>query len=68
MTRVGVSECGQRMSFKMFGVVLNKPQINGETKLPPTSQIDAEFVNSHGLQPSWSMKSSASSQAYASAR
>jgi hypothetical protein len=27
------SKRGQRMSFKMGAVVLNKPQINGETKL-----------------------------------
>jgi len=34
VTRVGASERGQRMSFKMGAVVLNKPQIKGETKLP----------------------------------
>ena len=33
MTRVGACECWQRMSFKMCAVVLNNPQIKGETKL-----------------------------------
>ena len=33
MTRVGASECGQRMSFKMCAVVLNKPQIQCEPNL-----------------------------------
>jgi len=45
MTRVGASECGQRMSFKICDGVLNKPQIKGETKLPsatPTASNGAE--------------------------
>ena len=48
MTRVGANECGQRMSFKMCAVVLNKPQINGETKLlsaTPTASNGAEGIS-----------------------
>ena len=47
MTRVGASECGQRMSFKMCDGVLNKPQVKGETKLPrqPFASNGAEGIS-----------------------
>ena len=48
MTRVGASECGQRMSFKMCDGVLNKRQVKGETKLPaatPTASNGAEGIS-----------------------
>ena len=51
MTRVGASECGQRMSFKICDGVLNKSQNKGETKLPSTNRADEtrEMISSNSM-------------------
>jgi hypothetical protein len=46
--REDMSQRGQRMSFKVCAVVLNKPQIKGETKLQaatPTASNGAEGIS-----------------------